>query len=231
MEIFSLPNLVDKVILKSGELQLNQGNLSGKGTLEKEGGFLTGTGSLADDKKLDLTINENQTIDKKLTIGTSVDPKRYFNIPTECGALSYAVSEENAGGRAHLDENNKLVADSVGIIKLKVTSASTNFYRSAEKEIELTVEKGTLTGVSVEPYSGIYDGKEHDALTVMVGGEEPSADMTIEYAKTGTESFSTEMPKVTDCADSGTTYQVRLSSDTYETELIRRKQFKSVHMI
>ena len=210
-----------KVILKSGELQLNQGNLSGKGTLEKEGGFLTGTGSLADDKKLDLTINENQTIDKKLTIGTSVDPKRYFNIPTECGALSYAVSEENAGGRAHLDENNKLVADSVGIIKLKVTSASTNFYRSAEKEIELTVEKGTLTGVSVEPYSGTYDGSEHDAVEVRVNGERPSTDMTIKYAKVENGvagNFGEMMPRVKDRADSGAHYQVEISSKNYQTQ-------------
>ena len=204
--------------LQSGEFVLN-GNCmdDGAGTFVKTGGTLSGTGNLGS-KKLVLTIGE-KNISNALSVGSSVTPDSFFDIPSECGILTYSVTNET--GSAHID-NGKLIADSVGTVKLKVTSADTNFYKSAEKEIELSVEKGTLQNVVVTPYSGTYDGVEHDAVTVTVGGKAPAADMKIRYAKvtdTGIENFTDEMPKVKNCSDSGIQYKVEISGDNYMTQV------------
>lgn len=204
--------------LQSGEFVLN-GNCmdDGPGTFVKTGGTLSGTGNLRQ-KKLALTIKESST-SQALSVGSSVTPDSFFDIPSECGILTYSVTNET--GSAHID-NGKLIADSVGTVKLKVTSADTNFYKSAEKEIELSVEKGTLQNVVVTPYSGTYDGVEHDAVTVTVGGKAPAADMKIRYAKvtdTGIENFTDEMPKVKNCSDSGIQYKVEISGDNYMTQV------------
>ena len=204
--------------LQSGEFVLN-GNCmdDGAGTFVKTGGTLSGTGNLGS-KKLVLTIGE-KNISQALSVGSSVTPDSFFDIPSECGILTYSVTNET--GSAHID-NGKLIADSVGTVKLKVTSADTNFYKSAEKEIELSVEKGTLQNVVVTPYSGTYDGVEHDAVTVTVGGKAPAADMKIRYAKvtdTGIENFTDEMPKVKNCSDSGIQYKVEISGDNYMTQV------------
>ena len=74
----------------------------------------------------------------------------------------------------------------------------------------------------VTPYSETYDGVEHDAVTVTVGGKAPAADMKIRYAKvtdTGIENFTDEMPKVKNCSDSGTQYKVEISGDNYMTQV------------
>ncbi len=208
-----------KVILKSGELQLNQGVLRGDGTFEKEGGSLTGTGSLADGKKLPLSIAVSNA-EKSLKVGETAAPNLYFNPPAECGALSYEMVEGSS--YAELLEG-KLVAKSVGRVKLKVSSAPTGFYQSAETEVELTIEQGTLTDVSVTPYIGTYDGFEHDAVEVKVGGKQPSGvdDMSIKYAKVengAAGNFHEELPKVKDRADSGAAYRVEISSKNYQTQ-------------
>lgn len=204
--------------LQSGEFVLNGDCVdNGPGTFIKTGGTLSGTGNLRQ-KKLALTIKESST-SQALSVGSSVTPDSFFDIPSECGILTYSVTNET--GSAHID-NGKLIADSVGTVKLKVTSADTNFYKSAEKEIELSVEKGTLQNVVVTPYSGTYDGVEHDAVTVTVGGKAPAADMKIRYAKvtdTGIENFTDEMPKVKNCSDSGTQYKVEISGDNYMTQV------------
>ena len=208
-----------KVILKSGELQLNGGVLRGDGTFAKEGGSLTGTGSLADDKKLDLNITV-KSVSKTIKVGQKVEPESYFDIPSVYGTLSYTVSEGTE--LAHIDiASGKLIADSVGAIKLKITSAATRFYKEATQEVELIIEKGTLADASIALYSGTYDGKEHDAVRVeKVDGKTPSDDMTIRYAKVGNGvvgNFTEDMPKVKDCSDSGVTYRVEISSKNYQT--------------
>ena len=204
--------------LQSGEFELNGNCLDdGIGTFVKTGGKLSGTGNLGS-KKLALTIKESST-SQALSVGSSVTPDSFFDIPSECEILTYNVTNET--GSAHID-NGKLIADSVGTVKLKVTSAETNFYKSAEKEIELSVEKGTLQNVVVTPYSGIYDGKKHDAVTVTVDGKAPTEDLKIRYAKvtdSGTEEFTNEMPKVEYCAASGSRYKVEISGNHYVTQV------------
>lgn len=204
--------------LQSGEFVLNGDCVdNGPGTFIKTGGTLSGTGNLRQ-KKLALTIKETST-SQALSVGSSVTPGSFFDIPSECGTLTYNVTNET--GSAHID-NGKLIADSVGTVKLKVTSAETNFYKSAEKEIELSVEKGTLQNVVVTPYSGIYDGKKHDAVTVTVDGKAPTEDLKIRYAKvtdSGTEEFTNEMPKVEYCAASGSRYKVEISGNHYVTQV------------
>ena len=204
--------------LQSGEFVLNGDCVDdGPGTFVKTGGKLSGTGNLRQ-KKLALTIKETST-SQALSVGSSVTPGSFFDIPSECGTLTYNVTNET--GSAHID-NGKLIADSVGTVKLKVTSAETNFYKSAEKEIELSVEKGTLQNVVVTPYSGIYDGKKHDAVTVTVDGKAPTEDLKIRYAKvtdSGTEEFTNEMPKVEYCAASGSRYKVEISGNHYVTQV------------
>lgn len=204
--------------LQSGEFVLNGDCVDdGPGTFVKTGGKLSGTGNLRQ-KKLALTIKESST-SQALSVGSSVIPASFFDIPSECGTLTYSVTNET--GSAHID-NGKLIADSVGTVKLKVTSADTNFYKSAEKEIVLNVEKGTLQNVVVTPYSGTYDGVEHDAVTVTVDGKAPTADMKIRYAKVTdavAENFTNEMPKVKNCSDSGNQYNVEISGDNYVTQV------------
>ena len=208
----------NKVELKAGKLKLN-GFLNGPGTFTKTGGTLTGDGSLEDDKKLDLSITV-KNVSKTIKVGQKVDLESYFDLPSEHGTLSYTVSD--GANFAHIDtESGKLIADSVGTIKVKVTSEATGFYKEATQEVTLTVEKGTLTGVSVEPYSGTYDGFEHDAVKVEVDGKTPSADMTIKYAKVKNGvvgEFTEKLPNVKDRADSGATYQVEISSKNYQTQ-------------
>ena len=103
--------------LQSGEFVLN-GNCmdDGAGTFVKTGGTLSGTGNLGS-KKLVLTIGE-KNISNALSVGSSVTPDSFFDIPSECGILTYSVTNET--GSAHID-NGKLIADSVGTVKLKLS--------------------------------------------------------------------------------------------------------------
>lgn len=204
--------------LQAGTFELN-GSCSNQssGTFTKTGGTISGKGNLGN-KKLDLTIEEKSNTSKNLSVGSSIDPGSFFELPSGDNTVTYNVT--NGTGEAHID-NGQLIGDSVGKVKLKVTVAESSFYKMAEKEIELNIVKRTLkrNDITVTPYRGYYDGKYHDALTVTVDGKAPTDDMVVQYTtvENGIMSdYTSVMPQVRDCSDNSKyTYKVKISGDNY----------------
>ena len=94
-----------------------------------------------------------------------------------------------------------------------VKSSANGDYAENKVVYVATVQNGTIE-LSVMPYTGIYDGKAHNAITKI--NVNPT-DAKIEYSTDGT-TYDTTMPTITDT--SSFTVTVRASKTGYKTQII-----------
>ncbi len=85
----------------------------------------------------------------------------------------------------------------------------------AELKVTATVAKAKISGVTAEGYTGVFDGTEHDAMTV-TGTQETD---NRQYKKGDNGSWEKEMPKVWGTKDSGT-YYVKISRSANYDDLV-----------
>ena len=100
-----------------------------------------------------------------------------------------------------------------GTVKIIVTSAANGEYAEQKAVYKATVENGTIT-LSVDAYTGTYDGNDHDAVSNV---KVTPTDATVEYSIDG-GAFSSTIPKV----NGANTYSVsiRASKAGYATKVI-----------
>ena len=102
-----------------------------------------------------------------------------------------------------------------GTVKIIVTSAANGEYAEQKAVYKATVENGTIT-LSVDAYTGNYDGNDHDAVSNV---KVTPTDATVEYSIDG-GAFSSTIPKV----NGANTYSVsiRASKAGYATKTITK---------
>ena len=94
---------------------------------------------------------------------------------------------------------------------ITVTTEETINYTSKTATYEATVNNGSIN-LRITPYTGTYDGRQHNAVTVNVN---PS-DAKLEYSTNNGASYNTTMPTITNA--STFTVIVRASKVGYKTE-------------
>ena len=94
---------------------------------------------------------------------------------------------------------------------ITVTTEETINYTSKTATYEATVNNGSID-LRVTPYTGTYDGRQHNAVTVNV----TPSDAKLEYSTNNGASYSTTMPTITNA--SSFTVTVRASKTGYKTE-------------
>ena len=94
---------------------------------------------------------------------------------------------------------------------ITVTTEETINYTSKTATYEATVNNGSIN-LRVTPYTGTYDGRQHNAVTVNV----TPSDAKLEYSTNNGASYNTTMPIITNA--SSFTVIVRASKVGYKTE-------------
>ena len=94
---------------------------------------------------------------------------------------------------------------------ITVTTEETINYTSKTATYEATVNNGSID-LRVTPYTGTYDGRQHNAVTVNV----TPSDAKLEYSTNNGASYNTIMPTITNA--SSFTVIVRASKTGYKTE-------------
>ena len=167
------------------------------------------------------TVSTTETIkvnraEGKLTLssysGTLTYPNSTsFTINENTTNVSITSSNTNIA-TASLNENTVTVKPGTtdGKAIITVTTKETINYTSKTATYEATVQNGSID-LRVTPYTGTYDGRQHNAVTVNV----TPSDAKIEYSING-GTYSTTMPTVTNT--SSFTVTVRASKTGYKTE-------------
>ena len=120
---------------------------------------------------------------------------------TENDTVTYKVDDKN-------ETTEKPTFTDIGTHSVKVTVSRGDNYVPYEQNVSVSISaEPTVTGITVTPYSGIYDKSEHDALTVE--GLENSDIVT--YIIDGKE--VNDMPKITNAGNYPITLKV--SRDGY----------------
>ncbi|MFR4411967.1 MAG: hypothetical protein ACLT5B_01120 [Clostridia bacterium] len=94
---------------------------------------------------------------------------------------------------------------------ITVTAEETINYTSKTATYEATVKNGSID-LRVTPYTGTYDGRQHNAVTVNV----TPSDAKLEYSTNNGASYNTTMPTIKNA--SSFTVIVRASKTGYKTE-------------
>ena len=153
----------------------------GKLTLSSYSGTLTYPNSTS------FTINENTT-------NVSITSSNTNNATASLNGNTVTVNPGTTAGKA----------------MITVTTKETINYTSKTATYEATVKNGSID-LRVTPYTGTYDGRQHNAVTVNV----TPSDAKIEYSING-GTYSTTMPTVINT--SSFTVTVRASKKGYKTE-------------
>lgn len=85
----------------------------------------------------------------------------------------------------------------VGNYTVKATFAETTNYTEATDTADFGITPAAVTGITVTPYTGVYDGVAHNAVTVI--GTLP--DDTVTYSTNGGSNYFDKMPTVQDQAN------------------------------
>ena len=167
------------------------------------------------------TVSTTETIkvnraEGKLTLssysGTLTYPNSTsFTINENTTNVSITSSNTNIA-TASLNENTVTVKPGTtdGKAIITVTTKETINYTSKTATYEATVKNGSID-LRVTPYTGTYDGRQHNAVTVNV----TPSDAKIEYSING-GTYSTTMPTVTNT--SSFTVTVQASKAGYKTQ-------------
>ena len=167
------------------------------------------------------TVSTTETIkvnraEGKLTLssysGTLTYPNSTsFTINENTTNVSITSSNTNIA-TASLNGNTVTVkpGTTAGKVTITVTTEETINYTSKTATYEATVKNGSID-LRVTPYTGTYDGRQHNAVTVNV----TPSDAKIEYSING-GTYSTTMPTVINT--SSFTVTVRASKKGYKTE-------------
>lgn len=122
----------------------------------------------------DVTFTYGDT-DKKITATTDGD-----------GALSYAVAEGSAGVIT-VEDGGTITVYKAGEATVRITAAETAGYQAAEKTVKVTVDKATLTIISVEAVDRKYDGTKNVEITsAILSGILGSDVVTVKFPASGT---------------------------------------------
>ena len=167
------------------------------------------------------TVSTTETIkvnraEGKLTLssysGTLTYPNSTsFTINENTTNVSITSSNTNIA-TASLNGNTVTVkpGTTAGKVTITVTTEETINYTSKTATYEATVKNGSID-LRVTPYTGTYDGRQHNAVTVNV----TPSDAKIEYSING-GTYSTTMPTVTNT--SSFTVTVQASKVGYKTQ-------------
>ena len=167
------------------------------------------------------TVSTTETIkvnraEEKLTLssysGTLTYPNSTsFTINENTTNVSITSSNTNIA-TASLNGNTVTVKPGTmaGKAIITVTTEETINYTSKTATYEATVNNGSID-LRVTPYTGTYDGRQHNAVTVNV----TPSDAKLEYSING-GTYSTTMPTITNA--SSFTVIVRASKTGYKTE-------------
>ena len=169
------------------------------------------------------TVSTTETIkvnraEGKLTLssysGTLTYPNSTsFTINENTTNVSITSSNTNIA-TASLNGNTVTVnpGTTAGKAMITITTEETINYTSKTATYEATVNNGSIN-LRVTPYTGTYDGRQHNAVTVNV----TPSDAKIEYSING-GTYSTTMPTITNV--SSFTVTVRASKAGYTTKVI-----------
>ena len=168
------------------------------------------------------TVSTTETIkvnraEGKLTLssysGTLTYPNSTsFTINENTTSVSITSSNTNIA-TASLNGNTVTVkpGTTAGKAIITVTTKETINYTSKTATYEATVKNGSID-LRVTPYTGTYDGRQHNAVTVNV----TPSDAKLEYSTNNGASYNTTMPIITNA--SSFTVIVRASKVGYKTE-------------
>ena len=168
------------------------------------------------------TVSTTETIkvnraEGKLTLssysGTLTYPNSTsFTINENTTNVSITSSNTNIA-TASLNGNTVTVkpGTTAGKVTITVTTEETINYTSKTATYEATVKNGSID-LRVTPYTGTYDGRQHNAVTVNV----TPSDAKLEYSTNNGASYNTTMPIITNA--SSFTVIVRASKVGYKTE-------------
>ena len=135
-----------------------------------------------------------------------------FTINENTTNVSITSSNTNIA-TASLNGNTVTVkpGTTAGKVTITVTTEETINYTSKTATYEATVKNGSID-LRVTPYTGTYDGRQHNAVTVNV----TPSDAKLEYSTNNGASYNTTMPIITNA--SSFTVIVRASKVGYKTE-------------
>ena len=135
-----------------------------------------------------------------------------FTINENTTNVSITSSNTNIA-TASLNGNTVTVKPGItaGKAIITVTTEETINYTSKTATYEATVNNGSIN-LRVTPYTGTYDGRQHNAVTVNV----TPSDAKLEYSTNNGASYNTIMPTITNA--SSFTVIVRASKTGYKTE-------------
>ena len=164
-------------------------------------------------------IYEGVAVLRGLTLSSYEETYTYPNNGT------FTVTNNTSGGKlsvesdapniatASIEENTVTVVPgtTAGKANIIVKSAANGDYAENKVIHVATVENGTIK-LSVTPYTGIYDGQEHNAFTSISTNP---GDAKLEYSLDGNE-YNEEMPTITN--SSSFTVTVRASKAGYKTQ-------------
>mgnify|MGYP000248347816 CR=1 FL=1 len=168
------------------------------------------------------TVSTTETIkvnraEGKLTLssysGTLTYPNSTsFTINENTTNVSITSSNTNIA-TASLNGNTVTVkpGTTAGKAMITVTTKETINYTSKTATYEATVKNGSID-LRVTPYTGTYDGRQHNAVTVNV----TPSDAKLEYSTNNGASYNTTMPTITNA--SSFTVTVRASKAGYKTQ-------------
>ena len=168
------------------------------------------------------TVSTTETIkvnraEGKLTLssysGTLTYPNSTsFTINENTTNVSITSSNTNIA-TASLNGNTVTVkpGTTAGKVTITVTTEETINYTSKTATYEATVKNGSID-LRVTPYTGTYDGRQHNAVTVNV----TPSDAKLEYSTNNGASYNTTMPIITNA--SSFTVIVRASKAGYKTQ-------------
>ena len=168
------------------------------------------------------TVSTTETIkvnraEGKLTLssysGTLTYPNSTsFTINENTTNVSITSSNTNIA-TASLNGNTVTVKPGTteGKVTITVTTEETINYTSKTATYEATVKNGSID-LRVTPYTGTYDGRQHNAVTVNV----TPSDAKLEYSTNNGASYNTTMPTIKNA--SSFTVIVRASKTGYKTE-------------
>ncbi len=168
------------------------------------------------------TVSTTETIkvnraEGKLTLssysGTLTYPNSTsFTINENTTNVSITSSNTNIA-TASLNGNTVTVkpGTTAGKVTITVTTEETINYTSKTATYEATVKNGSID-LRVTPYTGTYDGRQHNAVTVNV----TPSDAKLEYSTNNGASYNTTMPTIKNA--SSFTVIVRASKTGYKTE-------------
>ena len=168
------------------------------------------------------TVSTTETIkvnraEGKLTLssysGTLTYPNSTsFTINENTTSVSITSSNTNIA-TASLNGNTVTVkpGTTAGKVTITVTTEETINYTSKTATYEATVKNGSID-LRVTPYTGTYDGRQHNAVTVNV----TPSDAKLEYSTNNGASYNTTMPTIKNA--STFTVTVRASKAGYKTQ-------------